>query len=138
MKRHGCGPGKKVAIVGIGGLGHFALMFGKAMGAEVTAISHSPNKKDDAKKLGADHFIDSSKKDFAKDHAFEFDLIVSTTDAGQKDFPMDDYLSYVLLRRMRLICRMLNIGGTFNQCGLPDQNLPSISPFTFISVRSPV
>jgi alcohol dehydrogenase (NADP+) len=49
MKRHGCGPGKKVAVVGIGGLGHFALMFGKAMGAEMTAISHSPDKEADAK-----------------------------------------------------------------------------------------
>jgi len=98
MKRHGAGPGKKVAVVGIGGLGHFAVMFAKAMGAEVTAISHSPRKRDDAKKLGADHFIDTSKKDFAKDHAYEFDLIVSTIDAAQKDFPMDEYLSYVFLR----------------------------------------
>jgi len=51
MKRHGVGPGKKLAVVGIGGLGHFAIMFGKAMGAEVTAISHSPNKAEDAKKV---------------------------------------------------------------------------------------
>jgi hypothetical protein len=51
MVRHGCGPGKKVAVVGIGGLGHFALMFGKAMGAEMTAISHSPSKAADAKKV---------------------------------------------------------------------------------------
>jgi hypothetical protein len=51
MVRPGCGPGKKVAVVGIGGLGHFALMFGKAMGAEMTAISHSPKKAADAKKV---------------------------------------------------------------------------------------
>jgi len=107
MVRHGCGPGKKVAVVGIGGLGHFALMFGKAMGAEMSAITHSPSKAADAKKvnpgyrtvfvdlqMGATQVIDSSKKDFAKDHALEFDLIISTTDAGQKDFPMADYLSY--------------------------------------------
>jgi hypothetical protein len=51
MVRHGCGPGKKVAVVGIGGLGHFALMFGKAMGAEMSAITHSPSKAADAKKV---------------------------------------------------------------------------------------
>lgn len=43
--------------------------------------------------MGATQVIDSSKKDFAKEHAMEFDLIISTTDAGQKDFPMADYLS---------------------------------------------
>lgn len=51
MVRHGCGPGKKVAVVGLGGLGHFAVLFGKAMGAEMTAISHSPKKEADATKV---------------------------------------------------------------------------------------
>jgi hypothetical protein len=51
MVRHGCGPGKKVAVVGVGGLGHFALMFGKAMGAEMSAVTHSPSKAADAKKV---------------------------------------------------------------------------------------
>ena len=51
LKRLGAGPGKKVAVVGIGGLGHFALMLGKALGAEMTAISHSPRKKEDAMKV---------------------------------------------------------------------------------------
>lgn len=64
----------------------------------------------------------------------EFDIIISTTDAGQKDFPMDNYLSYVGSTRFKLICSMLNVNGTFNQCGLPNESLPSISPFTFVTV----
>ena len=47
LVRAGVGPGKKVAIVGLGGLGHFAVMWANALGAEVTVISHSPHKKDD-------------------------------------------------------------------------------------------
>ena len=46
LVRLGCGPGKHVAIVGIGGLGHLGVLFAAALGAEVTVISHSPNKKD--------------------------------------------------------------------------------------------
>lgn len=67
----------------------------------------------------------------------EFDLIISTTDAGQKDFPLDDYLSYSFppFPDFELIRSMLDVNGTFNQCGLPNDSLPSISPFTFISVR---
>lgn len=71
LVRAGTGKGKKTAILGIGGLGHFALMWAKALGAEVTALSHSPDKKDDALKLGADHFVCTKDKDWAKEHAFE-------------------------------------------------------------------
>jgi alcohol dehydrogenase (NADP+) len=51
LVRNGCGPGKKVGIVGIGGLGHFGIMFAAALGAEVYAISHSDRKKEDALKV---------------------------------------------------------------------------------------
>ncbi|RAL67666.1 hypothetical protein DID88_008410 [Monilinia fructigena] len=54
--------GKKVAILGIGGLGHFGLLWAKALGAEVWALSHSPSKKDTATKLGADHFVSTHEK----------------------------------------------------------------------------
>jgi D-arabinose 1-dehydrogenase-like Zn-dependent alcohol dehydrogenase len=58
LKKYGAGTtAKNVGVIGIGGLGHFALIFAKAMGAEVTAISHSHNKEEDAKKMGASHFI---------------------------------------------------------------------------------
>jgi alcohol dehydrogenase (NADP+) len=77
LVRLGCGPGKKVGIVGIGGLGHFALMWAHALGAEVFAISHTKDKEEDAKKLGADHFIYSGDKDWAKPYAFKFDFILN-------------------------------------------------------------
>lgn len=54
------GKGKKVGIVGLGGLGHYAVLFAKALGAEVFVFSHSKSKEEDAKKMGADHFIDTS------------------------------------------------------------------------------
>lgn len=57
LYRHNCGPGKKVGIVGIGGIGHFGVILAKAMGAEVYAFSRRQNKKEDALKLGADHYI---------------------------------------------------------------------------------
>lgn len=62
LKHNGCGPGKKVGIVGIGGLGHYAVMFAKAMGAEVYAFTHSASKMEDAKKLGADFVINTNDK----------------------------------------------------------------------------
>ncbi len=53
-------PVDKVGVVGVGGLGHFALQFARAFGCEVTAFSHTPGKKKEAKDLGADHFVDST------------------------------------------------------------------------------
>jgi alcohol dehydrogenase (NADP+) len=73
----------------------------------------------DLQQLGATQFLNSSKKDFAKEHSMEFDLIISTIDASQHEFPINDYLS------------MLNVNGTFNQCGLPNEDLPAVQPFTF-------
>lgn len=57
LLRNGCGPGKKVGIVGIGGIGHMGVILAKALGAEVYAFSRRHNKKEDALKLGADHYI---------------------------------------------------------------------------------
>jgi D-arabinose 1-dehydrogenase-like Zn-dependent alcohol dehydrogenase len=57
LKQNGCGPGKRVGIVGIGGLGHFGLLWAKAMGAHVVAISRTNAKKEDALKMGADSFV---------------------------------------------------------------------------------
>ena len=59
LYRHGTGLGKKVGVMGIGGLGHYAILFAKAMGAEVYVFKHSPSKADDARKMGADHVINT-------------------------------------------------------------------------------
>jgi len=80
LRRFGVGKGHKVGIVGIGGLGHLAIQFAVAVGAEVTAISHSPSKKELAAKLGAHSFICTpEEKHKAKD---TFDYLLSTDNAS--------------------------------------------------------
>ena len=113
LVRAGVGPGKKVAIVGIGGLGHFAIMFASALGAEVTAISHSPDKKEDALKLGAKHFVCSEDKDWSKPLGFEFDLVLNSADVAHK-MDIQKYLG------------ILNVNGKLNHVGLPDGPLPQL------------
>lgn len=68
----------RVGVIGIGGLGHMALQFARAMGCEVTAISHSPNKEALARKLGAHHFISSLDDSNLQQHADSLDLIICT------------------------------------------------------------
>lgn len=118
LVRAGTGPGKKVAIVGMGGLGHFAVMWANALGAEVTVISHSPDKKDDALKLGAKHFVDSNKEDWAKPLAFTFDFVLNSADMTHK-MKIDDYLS------------ILKVNCQFHQVGLPDEAI-NIQPQQFM------
>ncbi len=91
LKQNNVGPGSKVGVIGIGGLGHFAIMFAKALGAEVTAISSSHSKEEDAKKMGATDFIASSDKDSFKNNKRRFDLIICTVNSP--DMPMSQYLS---------------------------------------------
>ncbi|EDO16650.1 hypothetical protein Kpol_529p30 [Vanderwaltozyma polyspora DSM 70294] len=77
LLRGGCGPGKKVGIVGIGGIGHMGILFAKAMGAEVYAFSRSHSKEKDAKELGADHYIATLEdKDWTEKYFDTLDLIV--------------------------------------------------------------
>lgn len=78
------GPGSKVGIVGIGGIGHMAILFAKALGAEVTAISRSRSKYDDAKKLGADHYVATGEPEDLKNHRRTLDLIVNTGSSFSK------------------------------------------------------
>jgi uncharacterized zinc-type alcohol dehydrogenase-like protein len=75
------GPGKKVAIVGVGGLGHMGIKIAHAKGAEVTALSQSMRKKDDALRLGADHYYATGDPKTFTELAGTFDLIVSTVSA---------------------------------------------------------
>src|SRR6478735_641888 len=75
------GPGKKVAIVGLGGLGHMGVKIAHAMGAEVTVLSQSLKKQEDGLKLGADHFHATSDRETFTKLAGTFDLVVSTVSA---------------------------------------------------------
>lgn len=76
LRRNGCGPGKKVGILGIGGIGHMGLLFAKAMGAEVYAISRSNAKKEDSLKLGADHYIATQEEGWEEKYFDTLDLVV--------------------------------------------------------------
>lgn len=86
------GPGKQVAVVGMGGLGHMAVKLAHAMGAEVTVLSHSDKKREDAAKFGADHYYNTSDESVFKELAGKFELIINTVSANL-DF--DKYLSLV-------------------------------------------
>ncbi|KAK0634235.1 alcohol dehydrogenase-like protein [Bombardia bombarda] len=123
LKFHGCAPGKSVGVVGLGGLGHFAVMFAKALGADkVVVVSRASDKKEDALKMGADDFIATDEdKDWAKTHAGTLDLIIGT--ASSNRMPMTQYLN------------LLRFDGTFVQVGAPDDGLPSISAFPLIQKR---
>lgn len=72
------GPGSRVAVVGLGGLGHMAIKLAKALGAKVTLSTRSPGKEDDARRLGADHIVLSTDDAQMAAVAGRFDLIVDT------------------------------------------------------------
>jgi uncharacterized zinc-type alcohol dehydrogenase-like protein len=115
----GAGPGVRVGIVGLGGLGHMGVKIAHAMGAEVTLISHSPNKEADALRLGADHFLLSTDKEAMKAARYSFDLIINTV-AVQID--LDRYMS------------LLALDGTMVMVGIPEEAL-SLRTFTLIAGR---
>ncbi|GAA6023448.1 hypothetical protein JCM10207_004417 [Rhodosporidiobolus poonsookiae] len=121
LKAWGCGTtAKDVGIIGIGGLGHFGLLFAKALGANVTAISHSESKKADAEKMGATNFIatHSGKEDDFKPYARSLDLIICTT--NDTDMPLSGYLS-LLRPRGKLIL-----------VGAPEKPIPAASTFQLL------
>ncbi|MCJ1350312.1 MAG: hypothetical protein MMC33_000293 [Icmadophila ericetorum] len=120
LKRNGCGPGKKVGIVGLGGLGHFGVLFAKALGAdEVVVISRTNSKKGDAMNMGATGFIATEEKGWEKKNGKSLDLIVSTV--SSPDMPLSKYL------------QLLRIHGQFIQVGAPEDKIPGFNAFSFIS-----
>jgi uncharacterized zinc-type alcohol dehydrogenase-like protein len=104
LKHWNAGPGKKVAIVGMGGLGHVAIQFAHAMGGEVTVLSRSNNKKEEALEFGADHYFATSDPATFAELAGRFDLILNTVSAN---LDVDAYLS------------LLRIDGTLVNVGAP-------------------
>lgn len=121
LVRNGAGPGKKVAIVGLGGLGHFGLLFAKALGAETWVISRTHSKEEDAMKMGADGFLATADKDWNEPHKLTFDLIVSTANAFGDEFDLSAYLS------------ILDIHGKWISVGLPENETLQIKPQDLIS-----
>ncbi|MCM3790810.1 NAD(P)-dependent alcohol dehydrogenase [Domibacillus indicus] len=90
LNHWGAGPGKNVAIVGLGGLGHMAVKIANAMGAEVTVLSQSLRKKDDGLRLGASHYYATSDPNTFEKLAGSFDIIINTVSAN---INIDSYLS---------------------------------------------
>lgn len=80
--RRWAGPGSRVGIIGIGGLGHLAIQFARASGCEVTCFSTSDEKREDAKRFGAIRFVDSREEEQMRDALGSLDLILSTVTAN--------------------------------------------------------
>jgi D-arabinose 1-dehydrogenase-like Zn-dependent alcohol dehydrogenase len=85
LKNYGCGPGKKVGIIGLGGLGHFGLLWAKALGADYTVvIGRNDSKREDALKLGADKYVATNdEKNWATENARSVDLLVSSVSSAK-------------------------------------------------------
>lgn len=113
------GPGKKVCVVGMGGLGHVAVKIARAMGAEVTVLSQTLRKKDDALKLGAGHYHSTSDQRTFEELSGSFDLILNTVSA---DVDWNAYLG--LLRR----------DGALVLLGVPPKPVP-VHAFSLIMKR---
>jgi len=116
------GKGHKLAVLGLGGLGHMGVKFGVAFGAEVTVLSTSPAKEADAKKLGAHHFVVTTDEAQVKKCKRSFDFILDTVSA-QHDLSL--YLS------------MLRTNGTHILVGLPPESF-HLSPFNVANFRRSV
>ncbi len=109
LRHYGLKAGDKLAVVGLGGLGHMGVKLAKAMGAEVTVLSTSPSKRDDALALGATHFAATSDKATFKSLAGKFDFILDTVSAPH------DYNAYL---------NLLKVDGTMILVGAPDAPAP--------------
>lgn len=109
LQHWGAGPGRKVAVVGLGGLGHMGVKLAHAMGAEVTVLSQSLKKQEDAERLGADHYHATSDPETFQDLADSFDLVINTVSA-----PLD----------INAYLRLLAVDGTLVNVGAPPEPMP--------------
>ncbi|ROR54936.1 putative zinc-type alcohol dehydrogenase-like protein [Luteococcus japonicus] len=106
LKRWGAGPGKKVAVVGMGGLGHMGVQIAAAMGAEVSVISQTMSKEADGKKFGASHYYATSEEGTLDKLRGTFDMVLSTISAG---YDVDALLG------------TLKVGGALVNVGAPEK-----------------
>src|SRR5580658_11008836 len=89
LRTLGINPYSRVGVIGIGGLGHLALQFARVFGAEVTAFSTSAAKEEEARKLGAHHFVNTRESKAVREVAGKFDFILTTINVDQ------DWNSYI-------------------------------------------
>ncbi|MBC6988108.1 NAD(P)-dependent alcohol dehydrogenase [Hymenobacter sp. BT491] len=119
LRQWNAGPGKRVGVVGLGGLGHMAVKLAAAMGAEVTVLSTSSSKEADAKALGAHKFVVTKDAEQLKATQNYFDLIINTVGANI------DFNAYLML---------LRLDGTMVMVGLPPE-APQIGIFPLVGQR---
>jgi alcohol dehydrogenase (NADP+) len=119
MRHWKAGPGKKVGVVGLGGLGHMAVKFARAFGAHVVLFTTSPGKVEDGKRLGAHEVVVSKNANDMAKHAASFDFIL---DAVSADHDINAYIS------------LLGLDGTLCQVGAPEKPLP-VAAFNLIMSR---
>ena len=119
MHHWGVTKGKKVGVVGLGGLGHMAVKFAHALGAHVVVFTTSPNKKEDALRLGADEVVVSRNADEMKKHNGSFDFIL---DAVSADHNINSYVD------------LLGVDGNLTLVGAPAEPL-AVSAFSLIARR---
>ena len=119
LKHYGVKAGDKLAVVGLGGLGHMAVKIGKAMGAEVTVLSTSPDKEADARRLGAAHFVVTKAPGAFEKIAGSFDFVIDAVSAPH------DYNAYL---------NALKRDGTMIIVGAPDKPTP-VHAFSLIMNR---
>ncbi|MFE6484235.1 NAD(P)-dependent alcohol dehydrogenase [Streptomyces sp. NPDC088747] len=119
LKHWNAGPGKKVAVLGMGGLGHMGVKIAHALGAEVTVLSQSLRKKDDGLKLGADHYYATSDPKTFEELAGSFDIILSTVSA-----PLD----------FGAFLALLKTDGALVNVGAPEEPV-SLNLFSLLSGR---
>ncbi|BBZ34455.1 NAD(P)-dependent alcohol dehydrogenase [Mycolicibacterium confluentis] len=109
LRHWNAGPGKKVAVIGLGGLGHMGVKLAHAMGAHVTVLSQSLKKMEDGLRLGADEYYATADSDTFKKLAGKFDLIINTVSAN-----LD----------MGLYLNLLAVDGTLVELGIPEHPMP--------------
>lgn len=119
LRHWNAGPGKKVAVIGMGGLGHMGVQLAHALGAEVTVLSQSLRKQDDGLKLGADHYYATSDPKTFRELRGTFDLILSTVSAP---LGLDSYLS------------LLKTDGALVNVGAPEEPV-SLNAFSLLAGR---
>lgn len=119
LKHWKAGPGKKIAVVGMGGLGHMAVKIAHAMGAEVTVLSQTLSKKEDGLQFGADHYYATSDPETFNQLAGCFDLMINTVSAN---IDINAYFS------------MLTLDGTLVNVGAPAEPL-SVKVFALSAQR---
>jgi D-arabinose 1-dehydrogenase-like Zn-dependent alcohol dehydrogenase len=136
LTHNGAGPGKRVGIVGFGGLGHFGVLFAVAMKCdEVVVISRSRSKEEDARKMGVKRYIATEEDGWAKKNARSLDLIISTVSSPQ--MPLSQYLQ--LLRtngqfiQVSQEFRFVIINANKTQVGAPEDKIPAFNAFALIT-----